>query len=80
MQRNITEDDFLAWQDHPVSRWVFAAVERAAEAQKAEWERQSWEAGDVSPLVLMELRTRADAYRALFETTFDQWSLMHEPA
>lgn len=80
MQRNITEDDFLAWRDHPVTRWVMSAAQGAADAQKAEWDRLSWVAGNADPLTLIELRTRADAYSALFENTYAQWSEMHEPA
>jgi hypothetical protein len=75
----VTEDDFLAWRDHPVTKWIFKAVEAGAEEQKAEWIRASWEGATANPLLLVELRTRADSYRALIETSFMRWSEMNEP-
>jgi hypothetical protein len=76
----ITEDDFLTWREHPVTKWVFDAIERGVEAQKSAWIDASWEAGKADPEMLIELRTRADAYRALNETTFGQWSSLHAAA
>lgn len=78
MTMEVTEDDFLAWTDHPLTQWVFQAVEKAAGLQAAEWNRQSWDKGLADPLKLAELRTRADAYRALTETDYDGWSAIHE--
>lgn len=74
MPPNITEDDFLIWREHPVTKWVFAAIERGAEAQREEWVRMSWDGGQSDPLALLSLRERADAYRALMDTCFERWS------
>lgn len=68
-----TSEEFLQWRDHPVTKWAFRAVQAAAEAQKAGWLTQSWEANNPDPLVLCELRTRADAYLALYETPYEMW-------
>lgn len=76
----ISEDEFLLWREHPVTQWVLAAVVAGAEAQRAEWHRLSWEAGQADPLTLIELRTRADAYMALDETTYAQWRALNESA
>jgi hypothetical protein len=77
---SITEDDYLVWREHPVTRWVFAAIEQGAQAQKDEWIRASWDGAAVSPILLTELRTRADAYRALPETSFERWSELNATA
>jgi hypothetical protein len=35
--------------------------------------QQSWAKGEADPELLIELRTRADAYLALVETEYEQW-------
>lgn len=68
-------EDFARWRDDPVTRAVFAALAAAARAQKDQWDAASWGGGTVRPddlsRLLMELRVRADAYRALAEMTFE---------
>jgi hypothetical protein len=44
-----------------------------SDQQKAAWMQASWEAGQSDALMLTELRTRADAYAALFETEYPAW-------
>lgn len=73
----ITKDDFQRWNDNPVTKWVFAAVENAALKQSEAWMDMSWGNGVADPAELAVLRTRADAYRALFETPFEQWQQMN---
>lgn len=68
-----TKDEFLLWQDHPVTRWVIKAVKAHAEAQKSAWLDASWDKGEANPLLLCELRTRSDAYAALHEATYLSW-------
>lgn len=68
-----TEEDFDAWRESGVTRWVMRAVERVAAQQQKAWLDASWEGGIVDPHLLVELRTRADAYRALNETGYTQW-------
>lgn len=74
----MTEDDFLAWREHPVTKWVFNAVEIFAEEQKAEWLRASWGTATVDEKVLLVLHTRADAYRSLIESSFADWERPNE--
>lgn len=69
----MSEEDFLAWREHPVTQWVFAAARKAAELQEIAWNEASWGDGKCDPMMLNELRTRADAYRALEETSFEDW-------
>jgi len=73
----MTLDDFQRWHENPVTRWVFAAAEKAALAQSEHWMETSWASGECDPLQLATLRARADAYRALFETPFEQWQQMN---
>ena len=67
-------DDFTLWLKDPVTQWVFNGVLRAAEAEKAEWMRQSWEAGEADPMALCELRTRALALTELRDNDFETWT------
>ena len=67
-------EDFARWRDDPMTRMVFAALEQAEQAQKAQWDAASWGGGtrraDALKELLDELRVRADCYRALREMTF----------
>jgi hypothetical protein len=79
MQHSITPDEFQDWRDHPITQWVFAAIERHVAKQKQGWLDATWETGATpDPLMLCELRTRADAYRAMIDTTFEGWSELNE--
>lgn len=73
----MTLDDFQRWRDNPVTQWIFAAVEKAALAQSEAWMDETWGAGKCDPEKLNVLRTRADSYRALYETPFEQWQQMN---
>lgn len=74
-----TRDEFDAWADHHVTRFVLAALERAAQAQEAEWRYWSWEMGKADPGQLSALRTRADAYRSIAETGYEGFCEWLEP-
>jgi hypothetical protein len=76
-QPTISEEEFLAWFDDPVTQWVISACRRAADENKLAWVEASWESGTADPLLLMELRTRADAYLALAETQWAGWLKAH---
>jgi hypothetical protein len=77
-------EDFDRWRDDFVTRWVFKALETAATAQQDQWNAISWDAGVKNPAserqmfdTLRELRTRADAYRAVQASdysTFCDWN------
>lgn len=68
-----TADEFSAWADHPVTRYVAAAWEAAALAQREAWTADSWVTGEANPMTLLELRTRADAYSAFLETGLERY-------
>lgn len=66
----ITREDFDRWRDDPVTRMVFRALRSDADAQRDAWMKQSWDNGQANQLSLIELRTRADAYRAMEECNY----------
>jgi hypothetical protein len=75
-----TADEFSAWCQHPVTRYVAAAWEVAARQQREEWARVSWRPGLLSPLERdqlehrrVELTTAADAYSAFLETGLERY-------
>lgn len=67
----IDREDFARWLDDPVTDWVMRAHRAMAAANRAEWERISWDNGIANQAALSELRTRADAYMAIAEMTFE---------
>lgn len=74
-----TEEEFLAWKDHPVTQFVIGAYERMAEAQKEQWIRQSWDSDHADSYDLCSLKTRADAYRSMAESDLSDFIAAHEP-
>jgi hypothetical protein len=68
-----TADEFDAWCEHPVTRYVAAAWQAAAVAQREAWTAASWSSGEADPNTLLELRTRADAYSAFLETGLERY-------
>ena len=66
-------DEFDAWCEHPVTRFVAAGYLAAAEAQRDAWATMSWSSGHADPVALNELRTRADAYLAFLEAGLDRY-------
>jgi len=74
-----SDEEFEAWRDHPITQFVMEAYRRMAEEQKAAWVDGSWEAGDANPEMLIELRTRADAYRSMSECVLDDFAATVKP-
>lgn len=69
----MTREEFNTWAESPATQWVFRAIQRASVLQKEEWDRVSWQDGNADPLVLHTLRTRADAYEGLRETSYERF-------
>lgn len=59
-----TKDEFAAWQDHPVTRFVNAGLLRLATLAKAEWQADAW-AGYIEPVPLARVKTRVEVYADL---------------
>lgn len=73
----MTSEEFEAWRESPITQWVMLAFQRLAEENKAAWVDTSWETGQADPLQLVELKTRADAYLAMSEMTFEDLQVTH---
>lgn len=69
-----SKEDFAEWVGHPVTEWVFAACLKHADALKGIWAGQVWESGQIDPMALLEARVRADCYRALPDSSYEDWS------
>lgn len=62
-----TEEEFEAWHDLPITRFVMDVYAAMAEMQKQAWLDMSWDGGHANSEALIEFRTRADAYRSMSE-------------
>jgi hypothetical protein len=71
VRRAPAREEFAAWRDEPVTRFVFAALRSAAGAQHDAWADTSWEGGLADQNLLNELRVRADAYKSLEEADYE---------
>ena len=69
-----TPEEWAAWCAHPVSEWVAAVFEAKANECRDAWLRQSWAAGDANPALLVELRTRADNFRAFLDSNWKDYA------
>jgi hypothetical protein len=74
----VSEGEFEAWLDHPITRWVMDGCRIAAASAKAAWVEASWESGKADEKALTELRTRADSYEGFTEATLDDWASWHK--
>jgi hypothetical protein len=79
-----SQDEFAAWCEHPVTRFVAQGWLEAAMRQRAAWSEHTWmspigpQAEDLQ-LLLVELRTRADAYMAFLESSLDDYVKLVAP-
>lgn len=71
-------DDFAAWCEHPVTRFVAAAYQISATKQAEHWMAASWTGGEPDRVLLTELRARADAYQAFLETGLEQYRHVYD--
>lgn len=69
-----TAEEFAAWCEQPVTRWVAACYSDWAENMRQTWLRDSWDSGSATPELLLELRVRADCYRAFLETDHERYT------
>ena len=66
-------EDFAAWCENPVTRFVARAFERAANKQREAWTEETWVTGVAEPESLAVYRARADAYMAFLETGLERY-------
>ena len=70
MKKPPSADEFETWADNPVTLWVMDAYDKLADEQRAAWLVASWDGNQANPLLLAELRARADAYRSMGESEY----------
>lgn len=73
---NITKEDFEAWRDNIVTEEVFRAFEHLADLAQQKWLAMSWGKGQCDPLVLADLRARAQVvedFRTLRFEDIEEW-------
>ena len=68
----IEAEDFEQWRAHPVTEAVTRALVMLAERNKARWIELSWGSGQADPLILADLRARAEVALDLSELTVEE--------
>ena len=79
MAEAVTEEEFQAWRDHPVTQYVTKAFEAMAAAQKKAWIESTWDGNHCDAYDLCALRTRADTFNAMKECTLADLVAAVEP-
>lgn len=74
----IEKDDFEQWRDHIVTEYVFKALAKLGEQSKQRWIDLSWGGGNPDPLMLADLRARAEVVKDLCELTFEELETMND--
>lgn len=67
----IDREHFGEWLAHPVTEHVLKRVGELAEQNKQKWIDESWGAGNCDPMVLIELKARAQAATDLSELKYE---------
>lgn len=75
----IKAEDFQDWLDSPVTRWVLEAHKDFAGRLAQEWFDMSWNGGTADEKALIERKSRADAYLAIAEMTFERMTELDDP-
>lgn len=66
----MTEEDFIAWRDQPVTRWFMAAFRNSAALCKRQWHEQSWQSGIADQAALSDLRAKASVFQDVYQADF----------
>ena len=75
---NIERDDFDAWLANPVTEQVLKHVADIATQAKDEWMRLSWGGGNPDPLLLADLRAKAQIASDLANFTYEDMNAESE--
>lgn len=67
----IDREAFEEWLAHPVTEHVLKRVGELAEANKQKWMDESWGSGKCDPMMLIDLKARAEAARDLSELKYE---------
>ncbi len=67
----IEKEDFDSWRDHPITQEVMRAFDLLGEKAKEKWLAASWGRGQCDPLLLADLKARAEVVQDFREITFE---------
>lgn len=68
----ITEDEFSAWRESPITEAVFMALGIKVSEARDRWMDASWKQGNPDPMLLVDLRARAEIAADIIELTHDE--------
>ena len=71
-------EQFKEWLEQPVTEWVLALCLKHSDAMQGRWGAMAWESGELNPQAFLEARVRADCYRDLAGSTFDDWKAIDD--
>lgn len=75
---NITDEEFDAWRENPVTRWFMRAFATVADANEAIAKDHAWvaatseQADKIDTHLMTVLAEKVKAYRSVHEATFEQ--------
>lgn len=67
----ISKEDFEAWRDHIVTEQVFFAFDRLGDRARRQWMSASWDNGKCDPVLLADLRARAEVVEDFRKLSFE---------
>ncbi len=74
----LERDDFDLWRSSPITEMVMAALARLSEAAKQKWLDESWGKGNTDPVLLADLRARAEVVDDLTSLNFEDMETLLE--
>ena len=74
----VSEEEYAEWRQNPVTEWVVAAMEKQAAGIKAKWAEAAWSASEVDERTLIDAQARADCYRAIPDSEYDDWRAIYD--
>ena len=72
----ISKEDFETWLGNPITEEVFRAFERLGVKAKNNWLAESWGKGNTDPVLLADLRARAQViedFRTITFADLEEW-------
>lgn len=67
----VSKEDFELWRDNIVTEEVFRAFDRLGERAKLTWLSASWGKGNCDPVLLADLRARAEVVEDFRKMSFE---------
>jgi len=67
----IEREDFASWLDNPITVHVFRVLKKVADKAKEKWVVASWDQGEVDPVLLADLRARAETINDLITVSYE---------